>query len=122
MSKNFYMKIIRNVMIIAIIFIISGCFISYAKFGNANFPKTFISLIRIVCNEDDYIKVKSTPKVIVAKPSQALFENFLANEGYRILEDDQLGSVYTVEKQGVQEQISFSINRYYSKWIWADNS
>lgn len=116
--KKFFLIIV----IIAIMITIGSCFISYAKFSTINLPKVSISVMRLVCGESDCIEINSSPKVILAKPSQEFFESFLANEGYSIVEKEQLGGIYTIEKDGIYEQVAFSINRYYSRWQWMGNS
>ena len=47
-----------------------------------------------------------------------LFAEYMNEQGYVILEEEQLGGLIVVSRHGEKETISFATNRYYSKWEW----
>lgn len=94
-------------------------FVTYVKFNTINFPKVAISLSSITFGEKTYVELKNQPnRVILAtsKDSLQVFTDFLINEGYTIIE--KLGSLHVIEKNGNKEYVHFSVNGYYSKWVW----
>ena len=94
---------------------------SFAKFGTINFPKVAIAFISISQSNNEYIELKSDPhKIILASPDNAmqLFAEYMNEQGYVILEEEQLGGLIVVSRHGEKETISFATNRYYSKWEW----
>jgi hypothetical protein len=42
----------------------------------------------------------------------------MQDDGYTYLVDESMGSMHVFEKRGVKERIFFSVNKYFSKWIW----
>lgn len=109
-------------IVTAILFLtVSLGFVSYAKLGTFNFPKAAIAFISISTGNAEYVEIGSEQnKVILATPndSWSVFENYLAENGYNILEEEHLGSLIVVEKDGGKEHIFFSVNRYFSTWQW----
>jgi hypothetical protein len=97
--------------------------LSFAKFGTFNFPKATMALISISSGNDEYVEVKSDPnKIIIATPdnSMQVYEEYLTESGYTILEDEQLGSLIIVSQDGEKETVAFSVNKYCSVWQWVD--
>jgi hypothetical protein len=97
--------------------------LSFAKFGTFNFPKATMALISISSGNDEYVEVKSDHnKIIIATPdnSMQVFEEYLTESGYTILEDEQLGSLIIVSQDGEKETVAFSVNKYCSVWQWVD--
>lgn len=76
---------------------------------------------RITLLNEQYVELSEYPnKIVISSPknSQTLFEEYLTSHNYDIIGDKQLGSCYTISKNGVEEQVYFSVNKYYSKWVW----
>jgi hypothetical protein len=97
--------------------------LSFAKFGTFNFPKATMALISISSGNDEYVEVKSDPnKIIIATPdnSMQVYEEYLTESGYTILEDEHLGSLIIVSQDGEKETVAFSVNKYCSVWQWVD--
>lgn len=94
---------------------------SFTKFGTINFPKVVKALISVSQNIDEYVEIKAAPhKIILASPNNAmqLFAEYMNEQGYTILAEEQLGGLIVVSRQGEKETVSFSLNKYYSKWEW----
>ncbi|MEG0570586.1 MAG: hypothetical protein RR497_02965 [Oscillospiraceae bacterium] len=110
---------IISVVLIAILTITASLF-SMAKFKTANFVASGLGVIRVMASDTKYVQIQSNPRIIIAKPDNAmkLFLETIESEGYTLLEDEQMGSMYTIEKDGIKESVSFSVNSYFSKWIW----
>lgn len=97
--------------------------LSFAKFGTLNFPKVTMALISISCGNDEYVEIKSDPnKIILATPDNAMqvFEEYMTECGYTILDDEQLGALIVVSQDGEKETVAFSVNKYCSVWQWID--
>lgn len=97
--------------------------LSFAKFGTFNFPKAAMALISISSGNDEYVEIKSNPnKIIIATPDNAMqvFEEYMTESGYTILEDEQLGALIVVSQDGEKETVAFSVNKYCSIWQWID--
>lgn len=110
------------VIIICFVIVAALSVLSFAKFGTFNFAKTARAMY-LISSGDEYVDISSgSNKVIIATPNNPLrvFEEYMAEKGYSILEDEQLGSLITVLKDGEREVVAFSVNKYYSVWRWMD--
>lgn len=120
--KNKKVKISLEILILLIIILTIGMFVSISKFGVINPFQTAFGLSKIMFTDTDYVQIQDKPKVIVSKPNNAyeMFLDFMKSEGYNYLEGEQLGSMFVFEKSGVQEKVIFSVNAYFSKWNWIE--
>ena len=118
--KNKKIKFILGILIILVVVVVIGTFISISKFGVSNPFKTAIGLTQIMFTETNYVQIQDKPRVIVSKSNNAynLFLDTMKSEGYTYLEDEQMGSMLVFEKDGVREEVFFSVNAYFSKWKW----
>lgn len=116
-------KFVIIVCSILVIGVLGVSAINYAKIGTFNFPKTVMGLISISAGNDEYVEIKSEPnKIIIATPNNAMhvFEEYITEIGYSVLEDEQLGALIIVTKDEKKETVSFSVNKYCSVWRWVD--
>ena len=118
--KNKKIKFILGILIILVVVVVIGTFISISKFGVINPFQTAIGLTQIMFTETNYMQIQDKPRVIVSKSNNAynLFLDTMKSEGYTYLEDEQMGSMFVFEKNGVREEVFFSVNAYFSKWKW----
>lgn len=115
----------KKILIAILILIIIGTFcagiFSYFKFRVINpFSSTF-GMIQILYSEKKYTIVQNYPnKVIFAKPDKAIYalDEYMKSIGFKNLEDEQMGSIIVYSNGSVKEMVDFSVNGYYSKWIW----
>lgn len=96
--------------------------LSFVKFGTFNYPKAVMALC-LIFSGDEYVEINSAPnKIVIATPynSVQVFEEYMTEMGYTILEDEQLGSLMVVLRDGKRETVAVSANKYYSLWRWVD--
>ncbi len=121
-----YSKKIRKLRIgivsavLAVLLALTASFVSYIKFDTPNFFTAGIGLIRITLSDTQYVEIRRSPRVIIAKPqnSMQLFLDTVESEGYTYLADEQMGGMHVIEKDGKKEHVFLSANRYFSKWSW----
>lgn len=112
MKKKLLIFIIIILAIILVLF-------SFFKFNVYNPISAFSGIIKILFSEVEYVVVQEKPaKVIFAKPDIAIFEKYMEDNGYKCLEEDRMGSIYVYKNDTHEVTIQFSMNQYYSKWIW----
>lgn len=99
--------------------------VSVSKFGTVNFPKVIQALQAISNGESNYVEIKDSPsRIVLASPERSMevFKAYLNENGYVIVEDEQLGAVFVIAKGEEREKVVFSVNGYYSLWRWIHNS
>ena len=109
-----------------IVIILCVCIVvSATKFRTINFPKVIGAIVSISNGKTDYVELKTGPnKIVIASPENTMnvFEEYIAENGYSVLEDEQLGSLFVIARGEKREYVFISINKYYSLWQWAENS
>lgn len=123
MTQKKLTKLIVVICSALVLGILSMSMLCFVKLGTFNFPKATMALISISNGNKEYVEINATPnKIIIATPDNAMnvFEEYMTNNGYTILEDKQLGSLIVVAQDGEQETIAFSVNKYCSVWQWID--
>ena len=99
--------------------------VSLTKFGTLNFPKVIQAIRSISSGQSDYVEIKAPPSgIVLASPERSMevFKAYLNENGYVIVEDEQLGAVFVIAKGEEREKVVFSVNGYYSLWRWIHNS
>ena len=94
---------------------------SYAAFGTANFIRVTGALVSLSKGDVNHYEISAAPnRIVIAAPDNAYqtMVETLEAEGYQIHEEDQMGSMITLSKNGCQEQLLFSVNGNYSLWKW----
>ncbi|MEG0979356.1 MAG: zf-HC2 domain-containing protein [Oscillospiraceae bacterium] len=116
--KKVHIAIISVVLIV--ILTLTASLVSMVKFKTPNFVASGLGVIRVMASDTKYVQIQSNPRIIIAKPDNAmkLFLETIESEGYTLLEDEQMGAMHIIEKDGQKESVFFSMNRYFSKWIW----
>ena len=114
------LKTVLIIMILAIALTLVASFLSRMEFNTANPFSCGVGLAKILFTDTDYVEIQQSPRVILAQPenSRDLMLNVMQNEGYTFLEDETMGSMHAFEKDGIRERLFFSVNKYFSKWIW----
>ncbi len=110
----------RFILFIIVIFLIVSVIISQVKFNVWN-PYTVASgLTRIMFSDAEVIELKKAPKVILAKPNIDLFIEYMDEQGYDVVKGEQLGSMYVFDNRltNNKSKVYFSMNKYYSLWVW----
>lgn len=110
-------------IIILIIFIsIVSVFISIKTFNVPNPISAGIGLTKILFTEKEYVQIQEYPKIYIAKSNNAqeLLINFMKKKGYDYLEDERMASTLVFSNDVSKVYIDFSVNRYYSKWVFRE--
>ena len=93
----------------------------YAELGSFNFIRAGIGLIQVMTGTEEIVQVASFPEkcyLVVPEGGYDLFVIHLSQQGYELLADEQAGSQFPVEKDGIREFVFWSSNRYFQKWQW----
>ena len=112
-------KIIIGVLILTILIIGASSFTSYAKFGVSNPFSTAYGLIKVMFTDTEYVEIQQYPKVIVAKTDTSL-DKYMEKHGYTRDTEKQLGALCTFTTGDFEELITYSQNKYFSKWRWQE--
>lgn len=64
--------------------------------------------------------MKDYPAVFLAKPDDALQRliDFMTEQGYYHLAGERLGTTLVFENDVTKRYVDFSMNGYYSKWVF----
>lgn len=117
-SKNKRLIIVIGILLTLLIALSS--FISIYKFNAKNPFKVGIGLIQIFATDKEYVEIQSSPKVIISKSDDwfEIFMDYISSEGYTYLENERMGAIHVIEKDGIKELVGLTVNGYYSKWVW----
>lgn len=120
--KNKNKRLIIVTAIVLALLIALSSFISIYKFNVRNPFKTGIGFIQIFATDKEYAEIQSSPKVIITQSNDwwETFENYISSQGYTYLENERMGAIHFIEKDGIKEHFILSVNGYYSKWVWTD--
>lgn len=113
-KKRILITSFAAIFLIAVL--IASCFVSYLKFDTANPFSAASGFIQITVADKEYFEIQHNPKVILAQPSDALFEEYMKSRGFT--EVERYGGLRVYENGDEQERIMYSQNAYFSKWTW----
>lgn len=109
----------KKILIIICITIILCTLISSVYFGTFNFIKSGIGVIRVVFTDTEIIKIKESPEIYLAKADNSPYDlllNFMESQGYVESESERQVSTIVFKKNDEVKLVSFSVNKYFSKW------
>lgn len=114
----------KNIIHIAIsLTVILGISVVVAmdKFSVYNPISALYGLSKITFTDTEHVEIENTPKVVIAKAGSSLLD-YMDNENYTHLEEEQLGALLAFENNvsGEKQEVFFSANRYYSLWKWVE--
>lgn len=98
--------------------LLGSCFVSYLTFDTANPLSAVSGLIQITFTDTAYVEIKHSPKVVLAQPGEAVLIEYMESRGFTELEGERLGALRLFTDGEEKECIMYSVNGYYSKWIW----
>lgn len=105
----------------AVFLALSGlCFLRLESF---NLLRTGYGLLRVMTSDDAVVQIADVPdRVYLVSPDDGyqVFKAWLEQEGYELLECEQMGSQIPVERDGVREALYWSSNSFYHKWVWGE--
>lgn len=119
-NKNKNKRLITLISLVLLLLIALSLFISMYKFNVRNPFKVGGGLVQIFATDKEYVEIQSSPKVIITQSNDwwETFENYISSQGYTYLEDERMGAIHVIEKDGIKEHVVLSVNGYYSKWVW----
>lgn len=101
-----------RIIVLVIIFL---SLLSYWKFGSINFPKVAWAIVQVNTTDTEYVVVKGGAKKVIIARGDTL-KKYATSTGYKVV--DQVGSLYTIEKDGEKESVLVSGRSYCSLWRW----
>lgn len=113
----------RYVMVTAIgvvFLIVTSVFISMEKFSTPNSVLVVSGLIKVMFTQSEVVQIQDYPAVFLAKPdnAQQRLIDFMTKQGYRHLAEERLSSMFVFENDVTRRYVDFSLNGYYSKWVF----
>jgi len=109
--------------LLSIFVFISASFFSFIKFDTPNFVSAGFGLLRIWLSDTQVVEIQKSPRVWLVDAKEGAYnvaKKALADEGYREIEEEQMGSMFVFEKNEKKHQIHFSANRYFAKLCWQE--
>ena len=111
-------------IMLVIILILTGLsiIISMSKFNTPNFIKSGMGIAKIMLTDAEIVQIQQYPQVYLAKPdnAQQALINFMEQRGYKYLEDEQMSPILLFGNETSKNYIEFSVNGYYSKWVFRE--
>lgn len=106
----------------AAVFLALSC-LCFLKLESFNLLRTGYGLLRVMTSDDAVVQIADVPdRVYLVSPDDGyqVFKAWLEQEGYELLECEQMGSQIPVERDGVREALYWSANGYFHKWVWGE--
>lgn len=83
-------------------------------------------MLEILFTDKEYTIVQNTPNRVVFsktadtsnKSSGKFLDEYMESRGFYFVPEEQMGGILVYSNGSEKEYISFSINKYYSKWEW----
>ena len=121
MEKNGRVKAVAAALGLLLVMVLGGTF-GAARLGVSCPLRTALGIVRVVGFERPHVTVRRAPRVMVARAGDALdaLISFQALRGFAHLPDEQMGGSLVFSNGSETEQVSFSVNRYYSIWQWVE--
>ena len=109
-------------VIVCVCLIAAAMLVSFAKFDSFNLPKIIYAVAAVSSGNENYVVIRGNyRKVIIADPNDPdAFYKYLEANGYTELEEERMGSMHVIEKDGVIECVDVMGNGYYRLWIWQE--
>ena len=104
--------------VLLILCVLLSCFYAFETLDIISVSK---GLHAVSSGETSHYEISSAPnRLVIAGPDNAYayMVETLEAEGYVIHEEDQMGSMITISKGGIRENLIFSVNGNYSLWKW----
>lgn len=113
-------KIAIMVILLVVVILLILILFSYINFNTYNPFTTLIGIINIMTTDIDYVVIQENPQVILAKPdnSNNTLNEYMNEKGYEEIEEERMGSEIVYSSNNKKEIIRFSVNKYFSKWVW----
>ena len=106
-------KIFFIFIVLFIILFVGATIFSISHFKVFNPVSSCFGMLQILFTEKEYIQVQKYPyKVVFSKPQA--FENYMVEQGFNELKEEQLGSIRVFSNGDKKEIVSTRTNAYYT--------
>lgn len=122
------MKRKRIIITIVICFVIllGATIFSIVKFDVWNPFSSCLGMLEILFTNKEYTIVQNIPNRVgfsktsdtSSKSSGQYLDKYMEDRGFKFVTEEQMGAVLVYSNGIEKEYISFSANKYYSKWKW----
>ena len=114
------------IIVICVVILFSAMIFSIFKFGVWNPFSSCFGMLEILFTDKEYTIVQNNPNRVgfsktsdtSNKTAKQYLDDYMATRGFHFVPEEQLGSMLVYSNDSEKEYISFSMNRYYSKWKW----
>lgn len=114
------------IIVICIVILFATTIFSIAKFSVWNPFSSCFGMLEILFTDKEYTIVQNTPNRVVFsktadtsnKSSGQFLDEYMENRGFYFVPEEQMGGILVYSNGSEKEYISFSTNKYYSKWEW----
>lgn len=95
-------------MTVCVCLIVAAMFVSFVKFNSVNLPKIVYAVVAVSSGNKEYVVIcENHKKIIIADPNDPdAFYKYLESLGYTELEEEQMGGIHVIEKDGEKELVS----------------
>lgn len=108
------------------VILLSSTIFSIVKFSVWNPFSSCFGMLEILFTDKEYTIVQNTPNRVVFsktadtsnKSSGKFLDEYMESRGFYFVPEEQMGGILVYSNGSEKEYISFSINKYYSKWEW----
>lgn len=116
------------IIIIAIfcVILLSATIFSIVKFNVWNPFASCFGMLEILFTDKKYTVVQNVPnRVAFSKTADTsnksggqYLDEYMESRGFKLVPEEQMGAILVYSNGIEKEQVSFSTNKYYSKWEW----
>ena len=119
-------KIIIITIVICIVVLFVATIFSILKFNVLNPFSSCFGMLEILFTDKEYTIVQNIPNRVgfsktsdtSNKSSRQYLDEYMKNRGFYFVPEERLGGILVYSNGSEKENISFSTNKYYSKWEW----
>ncbi len=117
------LKRFGSIAVVFVIVLLTGSIIvSMNKFSTLNPIMSGMGLAKIMFTNGEIVQIQKYPQVYLAKPdnAQQLLIDFMEQHGYKYLADERMASTLVFGNEMSKNYVDFSVNAYYSKWVYRE--
>lgn len=119
-------KGISIIIAICSLILLSATTFSILKFSVWNPFSSCFGMLEILFTDKEYTIVQNNPnRVVFSKTADTsnksggqFLDEYMENRGFHFVPEEQMGGILVYSNGSKKEYISFSTNKYYSKWEW----
>lgn len=113
-------------IVICCAILLSATIFSIVKFSVWNPFSSCFGMLEILFTNKEYTIVQNNPnRVAFSKTADTsnksggqFLDEYMGNRGFYFVPEEQMGGMLVYSNGSEKEYISFSTNKYYSKWVW----